>query len=155
MEPWPRPSRSNSPASFLTRPLNLNLKTKLKMKELILKTNRKPLTGWEVAALVLIVAGLFYLCAGCKSTQTITNNPDGTSVTNTVNQFDVQKAVNAVSISVPAATRLSVARYPQAKPYLRDAVTVIRGLTSGSKLDPAALHDAIATTRIRELQSDD
>lgn len=108
-----------------------------------------------IAGGLLLLVGILALQPGCKTSEVITKNPDGTSVTNTVNRFDAQKAVNAITISVPAATRLSVARYPQAKPYLLDAVTVIRGLTSSSKLDPASLHAAIATTRIRELQSDD
>jgi hypothetical protein len=126
------------------------------MKQIILKANQSRFTKWELFALVAVVIGLFALVmTGCKSTQTITRNPDGTSVTNTVNTFDVQKAVNAITIAVPGTVRLSVARYPQVEPYLRDTVTAIRLLTSGNKYDPASLHAAIATTHIRELQSDD
>lgn len=92
---------------------------------------------------ILALIGLTVL-VGCTTTSVVTNNPDGTSTTNTVKTLDIAKTTNAINAAVPVVVRLAIQKTPESRKYLSDAALAIMVFTSTSQtFDPDALNKAI------------
>lgn len=117
-----------------------------------------------IGALVMTAAcgGLFSLL-GCITTVTpassvVVTNPDGTLTTNIVAAItnsvpDTNAIILGIELVVPNATLLAVTADPKAKQYLAAAATVLQTFAGGTDLSPDALSRAIATTKVKEINS--
>lgn len=71
----------------------------------------------------------------------------------TVKNIDLSKAPQAISSVVPFSVKFGVKEAPKAAPYLAALATVINTFALGEDLSPEALQTAIATAKIKELQT--
>ena len=99
------------------------------------KNNNKSIILTLISALIL---GLF-LINGCKTV--ITNNPDGTSVTNKV--VDVKTVTNSINFVVPLAVQVAVGADTNSVPYFNAAIVTIQVLARQGEYDPQYLEDSL------------
>lgn len=67
--------------------------------------------------------------------------------------IDLSKAPSTIKSVVPTAVRFGVSKEPKAAPYLSALATVINTFALGNDLSPAALQQAIAAAKVKELQT--
>jgi hypothetical protein len=102
---------------------------------------------------VSVTIALAFAIAGCTTTTKITNNPDGTSVTNTVTHLDPQRTSTVIKAIIPPAVVLAVNQEPATRQYLEKAQIAVCAAASAGKFSPDELRAAIDATGVKEIQT--
>lgn len=97
-----------------------------------------------VAFAAAIILPVFILLEqGCPTTNTVTTDTNGVTVTNTTTTLDTNKAVSAINAVVPVAVKLVIEKSPNTRQYFIDAALAISVFASTNGVDPNQLNAAI------------
>ena len=86
-----------------------------------------------------ISAIILTFCSGCKTTTTVSQGPDGSSVTNSVTTIDPARTSAVIKAIIPPAVRLAVTKEPKSYKWITDAQIAICALSASTNVTPALL----------------
>ncbi len=96
-----------------------------------------------------LLTALILSITGCKTV--ITNNTDGTSITNKV--VDIKTITNTLDIVVPLGIQVAVGQDVNAIPYFQAATVVIDTLVNNGNYNPEILEQLLNNISVKELRT--
>ena len=100
----------------------------------------------KIKSLALVLIGSVGLFIGCTTSRVVTNNPDGTSVTNVVRTVDTNKLQKVVKLVSFAGSQVAIraTKRPELNADFQLAAQAIDLLLLNGNYDPQALREALA-----------
>jgi hypothetical protein len=102
----------------------------------------------EVIGIAALSAML--LMVGCRTTETITKNPDGTSTTNTVQTVDTNKVQKLAQLTARAGASIAatLSKRPELVPQFKAAADAVDVLLLNGNYDPESVRQALRNINV-------